>query len=239
MPGVKRRGGDLFGLYKRLKSGTAVMRVPFKKRTGLRKAMMNVVKRSSELRFQDQVIQSLGGAVGGVQINPLNHSIGQGDDYGQRQGRVITGRYIEGRFLLYPPTTASAWDFFHVMLVYDSCPNGTNPSGSDILDTVDFAGATGSLMLKNIRTQHGRLRIVRSWTLNPVYNISNSNYEIVPFNFTYQIPDKLAKTTYAAAAGAVPGTGGWYLVTAGTAQTGAFTTSGNLAGCIRYAYIDS
>jgi hypothetical protein len=160
------------------------------------------------------------------------NSIAQGDDYNNRDGRILAGHAISYSIVLHCPDNAAAADSYQIAFVYDTTPATGTPTYADIFDTTVLAVGTAFL---NLKTMAGRFVIVREFrgTLQ-----QGGAMTVGRLNGTLRIPARLARSVYAAAAADDPESGGWYIVIASAANTANIQTSVNISAQLRFMYVD-
>jgi len=131
-----------------------------------------------ELKAFDQPNQSLAflAPSAGISYQLLNN-IDQGTDLFQRVGRKISGKSIQLRgFVRYPVATTGGGnnsDLYRVMVIYDTRPNGQDPTISEIFSDANNAAVTTGLSFINLNNRD-RFRVIMNKTMTPPQIIAAS-----------------------------------------------------------------
>jgi len=123
-----------------------------------------------ELKAFDTAIQSqiFLAPSAGITYRLINN-VDQGTDLFQRVGRKVSGHNIQLRgFVRYETTNAfpTASDLFRIMVIYDTRPNGQDPTIGEIFADSNNAAVTTGLSFINLNNRD-RFRVIMSKTLTP------------------------------------------------------------------------
>lgn len=201
-------------MYSGSKSKT-FKRAPLRSKTSLpkTKTIQNVVKKqiqsSAEKKefYTTNTLQNV--TTTGTVIN-LN-TIAEGDEFNNRNGRIIKSTYIDIQYSLYNNTLDSSADGSKVALVWDKTPNGTAAAWTDIFLTT--ASSNPSLIFKNTPNNAERFHIAWMDELPQVVNSmqTGTNATYTRMRHFYKVPDKYSNSRYGNTTAVVPNLGAWYL----------------------------
>lgn len=196
-----------------------------------------VVKQQIQSNAEKKEFYSSGAAVNVTtsgSVIPLNN-FAEGDEFNQRNGRIIKTTYIDVLYSTYATGINSSTDGHTVALVWDKAGNTTTPSLSDIFLT----GSAGnpSLAFKNTPANAERFHI--AWidylpAADESLQTASNNMFSRKRQF-YRCPDKYANTRFLNTTAAVPTLGAWFLVFFDASNVAATTT---IDYTVKYCYTD-
>jgi len=184
-----------------------------------------------ELKYIESLISGVPPAGGSIAC--LNQ-VAEGTDFNNRVGRKIGASYLQIDCYVTAPTTTGNTDAGTLFLVHDSQPNNATPAVGDVLDLTTIGPAQA---FKNISKNADRFKIVRTFTLGPLSDVSA--IEDSRKRFFYRIPRKLSDVRYVGSAAGVPQSGSWLLITASYVNSGSATTSLTVSISTRFAFRDA
>lgn len=203
-------------------------------RLSVKKEVKKEIQASAEKKefYVANTLQNVTTTGGVVSIN----TIAEGDEYTNRQGRIVKSRYIDVQYSLYQSSIDSSADGSLVALVWDKTPNGSVAAVTDILLT----GSAGnpSLAFKNTPNNAERFHI--AW-VDYLPNCEEGSIQVgsnavmtKKRNF-YRIPEKYSNSRYGNTTAVTPNLGGWYLLYIDASNT---TTTSRIDYTIKYVFTD-
>lgn len=169
-------------------------------------------------------------AVGGNAV--CLNQIAEGDDYNQRDGRMIFGKYVQVDCMIHAPSTSgNDWGF--AAIVIDLQSNLAAPNFSDVFNAP--AGNLGA-SFKNLASSQERFKIIKFQTWHVEYGSPDNNVRIRWF---VKIPVACSRSRYNGTIAAIPGSNACYFVIASSQNTGSTVANGaGLALTTRFAFND-
>lgn len=159
----------------------------------------------------------------------LLNSVAEGDDVNNRIGRKVNVKQIDIMYHL----VSTAIDSAQVALVYDSQPNASNATYSQIFDLT--ASNPAGMAFKNTATFNKRFKVFwmdqqpdSDGSADPTNYIDRKRHFI-------KVPEAFQQVKYAGTTATTPNTGAWYLVFGAVNNT---TTTMNIRYTCKFQYTD-
>lgn len=156
--------------------------------------------------------------------------VAQGDDFNNRTGRIIVGKYLQLNIQLAPPTGAGNMDYVQIVVVVDKQPDAAGPIYNDIFDTLV---APVGQCFRNLKTNSSRFKILTSFH---VAMANGAGGVPVVLQKMVKIPLALSRQVYSSTAATYPETNAYYIVVASFVNSGAAATAASYSYAARFAF---